>query len=57
MDCDVRWCSFHCRIASLIFNRALFEIPGLKLQKSCPVRLTPARGRNVCPRKSNFSFG
>ena len=47
MDCNVRRCNFHLRISSLIFNRAFFEIPGLRLQKSLPLRLTPFRGRNV----------
>ena len=57
MELAVRRCSRHCRISSEIFCTAFFEIAGLKLQKSFPWRFTAARGRNVNPRKSNFSFG
>jgi hypothetical protein len=57
MRLSLRKCRSQLPISARIAFAALSETAGLKLMKYFPLRLFDLRGRNVYPRKSNFSFG
>jgi len=54
---SLRRCRCQLRISVRIAFTALSATAGLKLMKNFPNRFLDLRGRNVYPRKSNFSFG